>query len=120
MSQFLHMSETPIFIVGAPRSGTTVLRLMLDSHHNIAAGPETHFLKDFANGAERYQRCYEAYGYDRAYWAELTRDFVGSTIIGVTSPEQLDDHLAAAEVKLPAEALAACDRLAKEIRYPME
>ncbi len=50
----------------------------------------------------------------------LTRDFVGSTIIGVTSPEQLDDHLAAAEVKLPAEALAACDRLAKEIRYPME
>lgn len=71
------MSKPPIFIVGAPRSGTTILRLMLDSHHNIAAGPETHFLQDFAKGAERYERCYEAYGHDRTYWAERTRDFVG-------------------------------------------
>jgi aryl-alcohol dehydrogenase-like predicted oxidoreductase len=50
----------------------------------------------------------------------LTRDFLGSTLIGVTHPDQLDEHLRAAEVSLPPEALAACDRLAKEIRYPME
>src|SRR5262245_33712391 len=50
----------------------------------------------------------------------LTRDFLGSTLIGVTHPDQLDEHLRAAELTLPPEALAACDRLAKEIRYPME
>ena len=32
----------------------------------------------------------------------LTRDFVGSTLVGATSPEQLDETLAAAEVTLPA------------------
>ena len=50
----------------------------------------------------------------------LTRDFVGSTIIGVTHPDQLDEHLAAADTTLPADALLACDRIAKEIRHPME
>lgn len=32
------------FIVGAPRSGTTLLRLMLDSHPGLAIPPETGFL----------------------------------------------------------------------------
>lgn len=50
----------------------------------------------------------------------LTRDFVASSIIGVTAAEQLDEHLAAAEVTLPPEALAAVDELSREIRYPME
>ena len=50
----------------------------------------------------------------------LTHDFVGAAIIGVTSLEQLADHLAAADAKLPPEALAAVDRISKEIRYPME
>jgi aryl-alcohol dehydrogenase-like predicted oxidoreductase len=50
----------------------------------------------------------------------LTRDFVGSTIIGVTHPDQLDEHLAAAETTLSEDALLACDRIAKEIHHPME
>jgi len=50
----------------------------------------------------------------------LTRDFLGSAIIGVTSTAQLAEHLAAADAKLPPEALAAVDRISKEIRYPME
>lgn len=32
------------FIVGVPRSGTTLLRLMLDAHSQLAIPPETHFL----------------------------------------------------------------------------
>lgn len=32
------------FIVGASRSGTTLLRLMLDAHSELAIGPETHFV----------------------------------------------------------------------------
>ncbi|HEX5533621.1 MAG TPA: sulfotransferase [Actinomycetales bacterium] len=34
----------PIFIVGSMRSGSTMLRLILDSHENIAIGPETGFV----------------------------------------------------------------------------
>ncbi len=33
-------------IVGAARSGTTLLRLMLDAHPQLAIPPETHFLPD--------------------------------------------------------------------------
>jgi hypothetical protein len=34
----------PIFIIGVPRSGTTLLRVLLDSHPNIACGPESPWL----------------------------------------------------------------------------
>jgi Sulfotransferase family len=34
------------FIVGMTRSGTTLLRLMLDAHPELAIPPETHFLPD--------------------------------------------------------------------------
>lgn len=50
----------------------------------------------------------------------LSRDFVGSTILGATRREQLDETLAAATVKLNAEVLAAVDKISSDIRYPME
>ncbi len=37
-------SITPVFIIGVPRSGTTLLRVLLDSHSRIAAAPETPWL----------------------------------------------------------------------------
>lgn len=41
------MGDWPgIFVVGASRSGTTLLRLMLDAHPSLAIPPETHFLRD--------------------------------------------------------------------------
>lgn len=49
----------------------------------------------------------------------LTRDFVGSTIVGATNPAQLDALLSAPDVKIPESALAACDEITKEILYPM-
>ncbi|HEU4912534.1 MAG TPA: sulfotransferase [Actinomycetes bacterium] len=36
--------ERPIFILGCPRSGTTLLRVMLNAHPRIAIPPETRFL----------------------------------------------------------------------------
>src|SRR5688500_4303608 len=35
------------FIVGVGRSGTTLLRLMLDTHPELAIPPETHFMPAF-------------------------------------------------------------------------
>lgn len=41
--------STPVFIVGHPRSGSTLLASLMGSHENIFAVPETHFW----DGAER-------------------------------------------------------------------
>ncbi len=49
----------------------------------------------------------------------LSRDFVGSAIIGATRPDQLEPTLAAADCTLPADVLQACDRISQEIPYPM-
>ena len=38
----VNTSHRPIFVVGAPRSGTTLLQQMLHAHRNIAVAPETH------------------------------------------------------------------------------
>jgi len=39
----MNNNSLPIFIVGAPRSGTTLLTAILSNHPNIDAGPETQF-----------------------------------------------------------------------------
>lgn len=49
----------------------------------------------------------------------LSRDFVGSTLIGATRVAQLDETLAAAGVTLPDDVLAACDAVSREIPYPL-
>lgn len=40
------------FIVGVGRSGTTMLRLMLDAHPQLAIPPETHFVPDLIEAIE--------------------------------------------------------------------
>ena len=49
----------------------------------------------------------------------LSHDFVGSSIIGATRPEQLDEILAASELKLSPELLGRVDEITREILYPM-
>ncbi|MBU1057526.1 MAG: aldo/keto reductase [Proteobacteria bacterium] len=46
-------------------------------------------------------------------------DIVASTIIGVTTAEQLDDSLAAIDLELSEDVLQKCDAVHKEILYPM-
>ena len=46
-------------------------------------------------------------------------DFVASTIVGVTSFDQLGDILAAADMVLSDDVMKACDAVAQEYMYPM-
>ncbi len=57
-------TEPAPFIVGLSRSGTTLLRLMLDAHPAIAIPPETHFIPAVAkacqNASDQHQAFLEA------------------------------------------------------------
>ena len=57
------MSPLPMpIIVGAPRSGTTLLRLMLDAHPDLAIPPETGFLvlgRELGKGPDPCRRFFE-------------------------------------------------------------
>jgi hypothetical protein len=39
--------DEPVFLVGCPRSGTTLLQQMLNTHPAVAIAPETHFIRRF-------------------------------------------------------------------------
>ncbi|MBO0844061.1 MAG: sulfotransferase [Nocardioides sp.] len=60
----------PIFVVGCHRSGTTLLRLILDSHPHISCGPETLFLTEFAERitGDGHWAHFALYGFPRNYW----------------------------------------------------
>lgn len=74
--------DSPIFVVGSMRSGSTLLRLVLDSHDRIAIGHETGFMRAVAatteipgwlHGKEWYLRL----GWSRAELEERLADFYG-------------------------------------------
>lgn len=67
----------PIFIVGCQRSGTTVLRLLLDSHPHIACGPETLFLTDMERIVTSDWKRLVRFGLDRRDWLNRIADFFG-------------------------------------------
>lgn len=62
-------SEHPpfIFAVGCARSGTTLLRVMLDRHPELAIPPESHFLIPLWRWRRRYRR---EGGFDLHRWGE--------------------------------------------------
>lgn len=62
-------SDKPIFIVGVPRSGTTLLSAMLSSHSKMECGPETHFFRNLINTKPSSL-------IDPHNWPETARDFI--------------------------------------------
>ncbi|MCG5456554.1 sulfotransferase [Micromonospora sp. PSH03] len=76
------MAETgtrtaPIFLVGCQRSGTTMVRLVLDSHSRISCGPETRFLPDLRRIVGRDWERLARFGFPREDWLRRIRDFFG-------------------------------------------
>jgi hypothetical protein len=68
-------AQPPIFIVGCQRSGTTLLRLMLDSHPDISCGPETRFLSDLAKITTLHWTRMSNFGFDKDYWHRSIAQF---------------------------------------------
>jgi aryl-alcohol dehydrogenase-like predicted oxidoreductase len=71
---------------------------------------------------ERFQKVAEAHELSLTTLAvawTLSRDFVGSTIVGATRPEQVPELVRGGEVTLTREALDACDTITRDILYPM-
>ncbi len=60
----------PIFVVGFPRSGTTLLQALLGAHQHIAAPPEVHFLRRIWRQAD--------------YWGDLADDEVLRRVVRET------------------------------------
>jgi hypothetical protein len=46
----------PVFVVGFPRSGTTLLRVMLDAHPDLSIPPESHFIPSLWSVRRRYRQ----------------------------------------------------------------
>lgn len=82
------------FIVGCERSGTTLLRLMLDAHPQLAIPPESYFIVDLARRRRRYEGdsgAFDAEGFaldlaaNRWFTSwQLTQDSLAEALEGVT------------------------------------
>lgn len=44
----------PVFVIGAPRSGTTLLAAMMNAHSRFSCGNETHFFECLRDGTAEY------------------------------------------------------------------
>lgn len=69
----------PGFIVGVYRSGTTLLRFVLDSHPNIVVPPESNFINGLAElwRNEWYRKGFQGVGVDAAGLTSRLRNFAG-------------------------------------------
>ncbi len=68
----------PIFLVGCPRSGTTMLRQILDSHPAISCGPETRFLWGMRGIEERNWSSLAGFGLTIDEWHGQVRELFES------------------------------------------
>jgi hypothetical protein len=57
--------SAPVFLVGCPRSGTTLLQRLLDAHSLLAVAPETHFVRRFWIKRDDYGDLAAAGAFDR-------------------------------------------------------
>ena len=73
-----------IFIVGAPRSGTTLLAEMLSSHPDICSSPETHYFSRYTKKYPRLARGIESA--DVMDFNTIVQD-IGSELFGFSSGE---------------------------------
>lgn len=84
--------ERVVFVVGCPRSGTTLVQQMLNAHPKVLIGPETHFVHRFWTTRDRYGDLRTD-----AAWKRLVRDVaeIPELIEGQVDPVALQKKAAA-------------------------
>lgn len=72
----------PCFLIGVYRSGTTLLRFVLDSHSNIAVPPETNFLYELAKmwRSDWVKKGLAGAGVDKDGMKSLLKTFAGEVL----------------------------------------
>lgn len=71
------LSYSPIFLVGIYRSGTTLVRYVIDSHSQICCPPETDFIVPLSKLTEDvYLSGFKGMGFDEAHVIGRVRDFL--------------------------------------------
>ncbi|MCS3904529.1 tetratricopeptide (TPR) repeat protein [Methylohalomonas lacus] len=93
-----HEPATPVFIVGYPRSGTTMVEQILTTHADIAAGDELHFIWELTAAAPKmlnstlaYPECLADLWFgDNQAAPEALRDFYlkKAKHLGIVQPDQ--------------------------------
>lgn len=87
MSSAEQIRETPFFLLGCSRSGTTLLQTLIDSHPNIAIPPESHVYVRFGRIAGTYGDLRESRNRRRLIAALLRDAPIKQWRLGVTVDE---------------------------------
>lgn len=96
-------SSDPIFVVGAPRSGTTLLAAMLAAHSRLSCGPETHFFP-YLSRTDPDLLCAPELWPTAAIKFLLSSDYGGKPVpecYGI-SKQQLEGYLCSRQPAIPA------------------
>ena len=123
----------PIFIIGFPRSGTTMIEQMLSSHPRVAAGGELPFVSEMPDFLERLlpgdgkfsARLMEAATADNRHAADMLRDyyFARAAQYGVIRPGAafFTDKMPLNDVYLPLIRMAFPQApIIRMVRHPLD
>lgn len=89
MSTYDHSDFQPVFVVGFPRSGTTLLATLLGRHSTLAATPETHVMNEF-------------YSRGMGYMLDRGGDYILSNILSRTRIQDMNLSEEALEARMTA------------------
>jgi hypothetical protein len=86
-----------IFVVGAPRSGTTLLAEMLSSHPDVCSSPETHYFSRYMQRCSWTTRMIES---RRSGHFEIIMQDIGSQILGLSADDLTEIGLEHADPRM--------------------
>jgi hypothetical protein len=110
----MSQTSTPIFVVGVPRSGTTLLAAMLGAHSRLSCGPETHY---FSKGLRRR---FAAWPLRRSWPGRAAAELFGTVTNRRPLPEEygLDKSQVTASLgRRPWSAVAALEALTETFMH---